>query len=457
MSRAIVNILKNDAALTALLGSNTKVRTGTVAQGVEKPYVIVDIEDSDPTNSFDAASDLDFVRLTISSVSDRYYTNDNGVGTTEIAKAVRNAIDFVSAGTYGGETITRCTFERSGFIHEDRLSNNVQITKEDEYLVSVRNSVIVTPTNLAAVLFGYNVPDLTWIDGTAGSSDSYEIWRSENGGSFSLLDSTANADNYRDSSITGDTSRFFSYKVRAVKDGIKSLFSNESGVVTTEIRAQLFLDVNLDFLTLDGLDVAIEGDQSGNGYDFIQATAANRPVVDSVTAPSNITFTAANSEFLENTADVAAFANMNQGCVGYINDGITRTMMAVGDTTVVSGDILFGVDGGKADMLIKAGAASFTSTSIVPVGASVLWQTDGSIIRCFIDKVEDVVIEVIGLNTGQWLADLVSVNQLAIGKTARTSDVYFDTVFKHAIIRSTPLTSLEIQQWSDGVKVKHGL
>jgi len=138
MSKAIVNILKNDAALTALLGSNTKVRLGFIAQELKKPYVVVDIEDSTPTNTFDAGSDLDFTSLTVFSVSDRTYSNANGVGADEISKAVRAAIDYVAAGTYGGETITRCTFQRSSGVREDRLANNVQVTKTDDYLVSIR-------------------------------------------------------------------------------------------------------------------------------------------------------------------------------------------------------------------------------------------------------------------------------------------------------------------------------
>ena len=137
MSKAIINILKNDAALTALLGSNTKVRLGFIAQELKKPYVIVDIEDSTPTNTFDAGSDLDFTSLTVFSVSDRTYSNANGVGADEISKAVRAAIDYVAKGTYGGETISRCRFQRSGGIREDRIANNVQVTKEDEYLISV--------------------------------------------------------------------------------------------------------------------------------------------------------------------------------------------------------------------------------------------------------------------------------------------------------------------------------
>jgi hypothetical protein len=242
MSKAIVNILKNDSALTTLLGSNDKIRTNTIAQSVKKPYVIVDIEDSNPTNTFREPSDLDFVRLTISSVADRAYTNANGVGVTEIAAAVRTAIDYVAAGTYNGETIARCTFQRSGYMHEDRMANNVQFTKEDEYLVTINRAIVGLPTLLSATLYGYNVIDLAWTDGTVGTSDSYEIWRAENGGAFSLLGTTTNADSYRDSSITGDSSRYFNYKVRALTGANYSLFGNESGLVTTELRPQLLLD-----------------------------------------------------------------------------------------------------------------------------------------------------------------------------------------------------------------------
>ena len=138
MSKGIINILKNDSALTTLLGSADKVRTGFVAQEVTKPYVIVDVEDVEPTNSFDAASDLDFVRLTVYSVADRFYTNANGSGASEIGDAVRTAIDYVAAGTYNGEAIKRCTFERSVGMAEDRMANNVQITREDEYLVTIQ-------------------------------------------------------------------------------------------------------------------------------------------------------------------------------------------------------------------------------------------------------------------------------------------------------------------------------
>lgn len=138
MSKAIGTILKANAALTTILGSSNKVRMNIASQSQKIPYVVIDIEDTDPTNTFRDASDLDFMRFTVSSVSDRPYTDATRAGAYEVSKAVRNALDYVTAGTYGGDTITRCTFERSGGMIEDRLANGVRITVDDEYILSLR-------------------------------------------------------------------------------------------------------------------------------------------------------------------------------------------------------------------------------------------------------------------------------------------------------------------------------
>lgn len=138
MSKAIVTILKANSALTTLLGSSDKVRMNIASQSQKVPYVVVDIEDVQPTNTFRASSDLDFMRFTVSSVSDRPYTDATRVGAYEVSQAVRNALDYVAAGTYGGSVVTRCTFERSAGMQEDRLANGVRITVDDEYILSVR-------------------------------------------------------------------------------------------------------------------------------------------------------------------------------------------------------------------------------------------------------------------------------------------------------------------------------
>lgn len=136
--RSIINILQNDATLVALLGNANQIGMNIIEQGKKTPYVVVDVEDSQPTNTFREASDLDFVHFTVFSVADRPFTNGAVVGADEVGKAVRTALDYVAAGTYDGEVITRCTFERGGRIQEDRIANKMQITREDEYLLSVR-------------------------------------------------------------------------------------------------------------------------------------------------------------------------------------------------------------------------------------------------------------------------------------------------------------------------------
>lgn len=130
--------MKNDAALTTLLGSSDKVRMNVAGQAQKVPYVVVDVEDIQPTNTFRAASDLDFVRITVNSVSDRPYTDANRVGAYEVSQAVRTALDYVAAGSYDGETITRCTYERGAGIQEDRIANGIRISVDDEYILSVR-------------------------------------------------------------------------------------------------------------------------------------------------------------------------------------------------------------------------------------------------------------------------------------------------------------------------------
>ena len=136
--RSIINILQNDSTLVSLLGGANKIGMNVIGQTTKTPYVVVDVEDRNPTNSFDSDGNLDFVRFTVFSVADITFTSGSVVGADEIGNAVRSAINYVAAGTYDGETIDRCTLERGGQMQEDRIANKPQITREDEYLLIVR-------------------------------------------------------------------------------------------------------------------------------------------------------------------------------------------------------------------------------------------------------------------------------------------------------------------------------
>jgi hypothetical protein len=80
------------------------------------------------------------------------------------------------------------------------------------------------------------------------------------------------------------------------------------------LSPKLWLDAtDLNYLTLSGTDVITLGDKSGNGCDFTQATPANRPVIDSVTNPTKVIFTAANSEFLDGSSGVTNYTSDDDG------------------------------------------------------------------------------------------------------------------------------------------------
>lgn len=138
--RSVINILQNDTNLTNLIGGANKIGMNLIGQTIKTPYVVVDVEERTPTTAFREPSDLDFVRFTVFSVADLTFSYGSVVGADEVGKAVRAALDKANAiaGTYDGETITRCVLERGGQIQEDRIANKPQITREDEYILSVR-------------------------------------------------------------------------------------------------------------------------------------------------------------------------------------------------------------------------------------------------------------------------------------------------------------------------------
>jgi hypothetical protein len=136
--RSIINILQNDLSLTTLIGGSTKIGANLIGQTKKAPYVVVDLEDTEVTNTFRSSSGVDFERLIITSVADLTFTSGSIVGADEVSNAVKAALNYVAAGTYDGETITRCTFQRGGRMSEDRMANKPQISKEDEYLLTVR-------------------------------------------------------------------------------------------------------------------------------------------------------------------------------------------------------------------------------------------------------------------------------------------------------------------------------
>lgn len=133
--RSIINILSNDATIQGLVG--TKVFAIEATQGAEMPYLIVDIEDSTPSYTKDATSDLDILDVRVLSVAEYLYTGaDNVVGADDLSKAVRAAIDQVAPGVYDGENLKLCNYQ-NGLNYSTRITNKEQRVVEQNYLLSI--------------------------------------------------------------------------------------------------------------------------------------------------------------------------------------------------------------------------------------------------------------------------------------------------------------------------------
>ncbi len=182
--RAIINILRNNTALTTLLGGVDQIGANIIGQTKNTPYVVVDLEDSTITNTFKETNALDMERITIFSVADQGFTNGSTIGADEVSVAVRRALDYVS-GTFDGEIVERCTLQRGLPMREDRISNKPQITKEDEYLLVVRSKVsLPSPTNLVLSNISGSSIQLDWDLNSNGDETSVLVKRNEGGAGF---------------------------------------------------------------------------------------------------------------------------------------------------------------------------------------------------------------------------------------------------------------------------------
>ena len=103
----------------------------------------------------------------------------------------------------------------------------------DHLFIRVDNQPVTAPADpsgLGAVVVAHNQVDLTWTD-NATDETAFEVERAESGGGFSLLATLgANSTSYSDTTTSGSTP--YDYRVRAIKGGTPSGYSNEVSVTT---------------------------------------------------------------------------------------------------------------------------------------------------------------------------------------------------------------------------------
>jgi hypothetical protein len=112
------------------------------------------------------------------------------------------------------------------------------------------------PTNLVAKAADGQSIALTWTDNSA-VEDGYRVSRLASGGWIDIATLAANSVSYRDAGLTADLT--YTYRVRALKDGGSSDFSNEADGVISATRptaplnafASYWLDIEYGWLYLD--------------------------------------------------------------------------------------------------------------------------------------------------------------------------------------------------------------
>ena len=217
-------------------------------------------------------------------------------------------------------------------------------------------------------------------------------------------------------------------------------------VVTTQDDSQY-----VKFQDLTGLDFDISNVITSEiqGSHFTQVTPANRPVVDSATVPSQIDFTAANSEYLENTLDVSTFAAMSQGSVVWIQGtlGITNECFTFQDNSVNANYFRVGVISSNfvRVTLSKSGGVVNTwfSTSTVSLNDVIEVGSSGSSYFLKINGITDIVNISAGDDDGKFMNYPSTMDIMSVGSIQTATPIYRDTTFKHLMIRSTPLSDAE--------------
>lgn len=130
---AIFNILSTDAVVGPLLAKATDPVTYKVypLHGLlmeDTPFVTYQEISVTPSNTSNAPSNLDAIRLQINVVHDNYD------GAKTLAEAVRNALDY-KKGTFANVPVQYISFQSSNDIYEDASKLQGAVMIAQDYLV----------------------------------------------------------------------------------------------------------------------------------------------------------------------------------------------------------------------------------------------------------------------------------------------------------------------------------
>jgi ketol-acid reductoisomerase len=115
--RSIINILENDAAVTALLKNGSQSVFAEFASQAERiPHLVVELMEEEEMNTMSPTVSTE-ARCRVFSVSDRLYTDDGVSGAFDMGVLVRAGL-VGQSGTFNSETIDQVNLESTSHFIE---------------------------------------------------------------------------------------------------------------------------------------------------------------------------------------------------------------------------------------------------------------------------------------------------------------------------------------------------
>jgi hypothetical protein len=204
IGKVLYDLMVNDSDISGLVGD--RIYPSLAKEDVPKPYIVYEKTDETPTDDKDGKSTLD------ESFYDIMVFTDDIDQLEVLGLYIRNILDRFS-GTNSGWDVDKIIYEEevNEYNDEDRLYGK-QIRYRIRFFTIYQN--LAQPTNLTAVSASTTQINLSW-DDNATDETGYEVWRSLDQISWTLVTTTAaEATSYNNTGLTANT--VYYYRIRPV-------------------------------------------------------------------------------------------------------------------------------------------------------------------------------------------------------------------------------------------------
>ena len=135
---AVIDILKSNQDVRELINDsegNAKIYPFEIPQGAEYPCIVVSVEDVEPMNVKDGASELDIELVKVEAIDTKFKDTRNNTGAYQLGTLVRAALDRTT-GTYQSVVVQQCIYDsRSAF--KEEINNKVLFIEEHFYRLRI--------------------------------------------------------------------------------------------------------------------------------------------------------------------------------------------------------------------------------------------------------------------------------------------------------------------------------